>query len=67
MRLRNKLSKKFKVTTDSTHNYLTVENVLNREFNPKTPSKVRYQKSPIFIPKRDFYVSLRLLIYMTEK
>jgi putative transposase len=36
----SKLSKKFKVTTDSKHNYLTVENVLNREFNPKAPSKV---------------------------
>ena len=32
--LRSKLSKKFKVTTDSKHNYLTVENVLNRQFMP---------------------------------
>ena len=38
--LKSKLSKKFKVTTDSKHNYLTVNNVLNREFNPKSPSKV---------------------------
>ncbi len=27
--LRSKLSKKFKVTTDSKHNYLVVENVLD--------------------------------------
>jgi putative transposase len=40
MGLKSKLSKKFKVTTDSKHNYLTVGNVLNREFNPKLPSKV---------------------------
>jgi len=40
MGLRSKLSKKFKVTTDSKHTYLTVENVLNREFNPIAPSKV---------------------------
>ncbi|WP_346210543.1 IS3 family transposase [Flavobacterium fryxellicola] len=40
MALRSKLSKKFKVTTDSKHNYLTVENVLNREFKPTLPSKV---------------------------
>lgn len=40
MGLRSKLSKKFKVTTDSKHNYLTVENVLNREFKPTLPSKV---------------------------
>jgi len=37
--LRSKLSKKFKVTTNSNHNYLIVENVLNREFVVKTPSK----------------------------
>ncbi|WP_304529136.1 IS3 family transposase [Flavobacterium sp. ALD4] len=37
--LRSKLSKKFKVTTNSNHNYLVVENVLNREFVVKMPSK----------------------------
>ena len=37
--LRSKLSKKFKVTTNSNHNYLVVENVLNREFVVKKPSK----------------------------
>jgi putative transposase len=38
--LRSKLSKKFKVTTNSNHNYLVVENVLNREFVVKMPSKI---------------------------
>jgi hypothetical protein len=38
--LRSQLSKKFKVTPDSKHNYLKVENVLNREFIPTLPSKV---------------------------
>jgi putative transposase len=38
--LRSKLSKKFKVTTDSGHNYLTVENVLDRNFIVSNPSKV---------------------------
>jgi transposase InsO family protein len=37
--LRSKLSKKFKVTTDSKHNYLLVENVLNRQFLVPQPSK----------------------------
>jgi putative transposase len=37
--LRSKLSKKFKVITNSNHNYLVVENVLNREFIVKMPSK----------------------------
>ena len=38
--LRSKLSKKFKVTTDSKHNYLSVENILNRQFTPSLPLKV---------------------------
>ena len=38
--LRSKLSKKFKVTTDSKHNYLIVDNVLNRNFAPTEPSQV---------------------------
>lgn len=37
--LRSKLSKKFKVTTNSNHNYLIVENILSRKFFVKTPSK----------------------------
>ena len=38
--LRSKLSKKFKVTTDSKHSYLMVENILNRQFSVTKPSKV---------------------------
>ena len=38
--LYSKLSKKFKVTTDSKHNYLVVENILNRQFSVSKPSKV---------------------------
>lgn len=38
--LRSKLSKKFKVSTNSNQNYLLLENILNREFILKTPSKV---------------------------
>jgi transposase InsO family protein len=37
--LRSKLSKKFKVTTNSNHNYLIVENILNRGFIVKMPLK----------------------------
>ena len=37
--LKSKLSRKFKVTTNSNHNYLTVENILNREFIVNKPSK----------------------------
>lgn len=38
--LRSKLSRKFKVTTNSKHNYLVVENVLNRNFTVAAPSEV---------------------------
>lgn len=38
--LRSKLSKKFKVTTNSKHKYLIVPNVLNRAFSVTEPSKV---------------------------
>ena len=37
--LKSKLSKKFKITTYSKHNYLLVENVLNRQFLVSQPSK----------------------------
>ena len=30
--LKSKLSKKFRITTDSKHNYLIAENILNRDF-----------------------------------
>ena len=38
--LRSKLSKKFKVTTNSKHKYLIVPNILNRAFSVTEPSKV---------------------------
>ena len=38
--LLSKLSKKFKVTTNSNHNYLIFKNILNRESIIKMPSKV---------------------------
>lgn len=38
--LRSKLSKQFKVTTDSRYNYLVVEDALNRNFVVIIPSRV---------------------------
>ncbi|MFD1604132.1 IS3 family transposase [Flavobacterium artemisiae] len=37
--LRRKVKRKFKVTTDSHHNYYVVPNVLNREFTVSEPAK----------------------------
>ena len=38
--LRSKLSKKFKVTTNSKHKHVIVQNILNREFSVTESSKV---------------------------
>ncbi|WP_326984292.1 IS3 family transposase [Chryseobacterium sp. MYb264] len=43
--LRSKLSKKFKVTTNSKHNYLVVENVLDRNFIAEKPRKFGFLTS----------------------
>ena len=39
MGLRSKLSRRFKVTTDASHNYKVAPNLLNREFNQNEPEK----------------------------
>lgn len=38
--LRSKLSRKYKATTDSKHNYLMMENVLNKNFLTTSKSEV---------------------------
>lgn len=52
--LRSELSKKFKVTTNTKHNYLVVENVLDRNFIADKPAQVWVLTSLIFRPKKDF-------------
>ena len=54
--LRSKLSKKFKVTTNSNHNYLVVENVLNREFIVKMPLKVWVSDITYIQTKEGLYI-----------
>ena len=54
--LRSKLSKKFKVTTDSKHNYLIVDNVLNRNFMVTQPSKVWVSDITYIQTKEGFYL-----------
>src|SRR5690554_1917531 len=39
MGLSGKLSKKFRVTTDTSHDYNVAPNLLNREFNQEEPAK----------------------------
>src|SRR5690606_31279010 len=59
--LRSKLSKKFKVTTDSKHNYLIVDNVLNRNFAPTEPSQV-WVSDITYIQTKEGFVYLTSLI-----
>ena len=58
--LRNKLSKKFKVTTNSNHNYLIVENILNREFVVKMPSKV-WVSDITYIQTKEGFIYLTII------
>lgn len=54
--LRSKLSKKFKVTTNSKYKYLIVPNVLNREFSVTEPSKARVSDITYIRVKEGFYI-----------
>jgi transposase InsO family protein len=58
--LRSKLSKKFKVTTNSKHNHLIMPNVLNRIFRlPKSLVRI----SPTFVSKGFLYLTTVLDLY----
>ena len=64
--LRSKLSKKFKVTTDSKHNYLIVDNVLNRNFAPTEPSQV-WVSDITYIQTKEGFVYLTSLIDLYDR
>ena len=64
--LRSKLSKKFKVTTDSKHNYLIVDNVLNRNFAPTEPSQV-WVSDITYIQTKEGFVYLTFLIDLYDR
>ena len=66
MGLRSKLSKKFKVTTDSKHNYLRVGNILNRAFNPKSPSKV-WVSDITYIHTKEGFLYLTTIIDLYDR
>jgi transposase InsO family protein len=64
--LRSKLSKKFKVTTNSKHNYLIVENILNREFVVKTPSKV-WVSDITYIQTKEGFIYLTTIMDLYDR
>jgi putative transposase len=64
--LRSKLSKKFKVTTDSKHNYLVVENVLDRYFTVGQPSKV-WVSDITYIQTKEGFLYLTTIIDLYDR
>lgn len=64
--LRSKLSKKFKVTTDSKHNYLVVENVLNRNFIVANPSRV-WVSDITYIQTKEGFLYLTTIIDLYDR
>ncbi|MFS4432349.1 IS3 family transposase [Chryseobacterium sp. S90] len=64
--LRSKLSKKFKVTTNSKHSYLVVENVLDRNFEAKEPSKV-WVSDITYIHTKEGFLYLTTIIDLYDR
>ena len=64
--LRSKLSKKFKVTTDSKHNYLVVENVLDRNFIVAQPSRV-WVSDITYIQTKEGFLYLTTIIDLYDR
>ena len=64
--LRSKLSKRFKVTTDSKHNYLVVENVLDRNFIVAQPSRV-WVSDITYIQTKEGFLYLTTIIDLYDR
>ena len=64
--LRSKLSKKFKVTTNSKHNYLVVENVLNRDFMPSKASQT-WVSDITYIQTKEGFLYLTTVIDLYDR
>ena len=64
--LRSKLSRKFRVTTDSKHNYLVVENVLNRNFIVAEASKV-WVSDITYIQTKEGFLYLTTVIDLYDR
>ncbi len=64
--LKSKLSRKFKVTTDSKHNYLVVENILDRSFMVTSPSKV-WVSDITYIQTKEGFLYLTTIIDLYDR
>jgi putative transposase len=66
MCLRSKLSGRFKVTTDASHNNKVVPNLLNREFNQNEPVKA-YVSDLNYIPSRGGFLYLTCVLDLFDR
>ncbi|OBW42496.1 Integrase core domain protein [Chryseobacterium sp. MOF25P] len=64
--LRSKLSNKFKVTTNSKHNYLVVENVLDRNFIVEKPAQV-WVSDITYIQTKEGFLYLTTMIDLYDR
>lgn len=64
--LRSKLSKKFKVTTNSKHNYLVAENVLDRHFIADKPAQV-WVSDITYIQTKEGFLYLTTVIDLYDR
>lgn len=64
--IKSKLSRKFKVTTDSKHNYLIVENILDRNFMVTSPSKV-WVSDITYIQTKEGFLYLTTIIDLYDR
>jgi len=66
MRLRSKLGRKFKTTTDSKHTHRIMDNILNREFKVMGPSKV-WVSDITYIHTREGFLYLTTVIDLYDR
>ena len=66
MGLRGKLAKKFKVTPDSKHNYLIMDNILNRQFEQTEPSKA-WVSGITYIPVKEGFLYLTTIMDLYDR
>ena len=64
--LRSKLSKKFKVTTNSKHKHVIVQNILNREFSVTESSKV-WVSDITYIRVKEGFIYLTTVLDLYER
>ena len=64
--LKSKLSRKFRVTTDSQHNHLTADNVLNRNFTASSASRA-WVSDITYIPTMEGFLYLTAILDLYDR